>query len=119
MREQVGKATELGGIKWVNTADLVPAFDSPARRRLEQAISTLPKENVGDLVSLAWLGRGYDGNDWAYIRNNAREMLGDDPMEHLGYVISLLIYVQDGMRKIGKSRNRNQDLSDPDSKPET
>lgn len=119
VEKQVGKATEPGGIRWVNTADLVPAFDSPARRRLEQAIGTLPPENVGDLVALAWLGRGFDGSDWTFLRSNAREMLGKDPMEHLGYIVSLLGYVHDGMRKVGEFRNQTQGQANPDSKPET
>jgi len=119
VEEQVGRPFTPGGLKWVNTADLTPAFDSPARRRLEQAIGALPHGNVGDLVALAWLGRGYDGNDWTYLRDNARGLLANDPLEHMGYIISLLGYVQDGMLKIGELGRRNQDQSNPNSKPET
>jgi predicted nucleic acid-binding protein len=119
IEEQVAKAVAPGGIKWVNAADLTPAFDSPARRRLEQAVSSLPHNNVGDLVALAWLGRGFDGNDWAYLRDNARGMLGNDPLQHLGYIISLLIHVEDGIEKLSVLRRLTQDQSDPDAKPET
>ena len=118
VEEHVG-TREPGGLRWVNTADLVPAFESPARRRLQQAISDLPHEYLGDLVALAWLGRGFDGSDWNYLRNDAKEMLSGDPLEHLGYIISLLGYAQDGVRKLRDLRNETPGQSSPNSKPET
>jgi len=119
VEEQVGRPIGGSSLKWVNAVDLVPAFESPARRRLEQAIRTLSHDDMSDLVALAWLGRGYDGHDWAYLRADAHAMLGNDPTQHLGYMISLLSYVQAGIQKISETRTTPQDQSNPDSKPET
>jgi predicted nucleic acid-binding protein len=114
-------ARPIGGgtLRWVNTADLTPAFDSPSRRRLEEAVSALPRETLSDLVALAWLGRGFDGNNWASLHADAREMLGNDPLQHLRYIISLLNYVQAGLQKISNLREQTPDQTNPNPNQET
>ena len=49
-----------------------------------------------DLAALAWLGRGYDGGDFAALRDRARIALGDDPYRHIPYISSLLQYLEQG-----------------------
>jgi predicted nucleic acid-binding protein len=112
VEEQVGKPIGGGSLKWVNAADLAPAFESPSRRRLEEAVSALPHDMLSDLVALAWLGRGYDGSDWALLRDDARAMLGNEPLRHLGYIIGLLAYVRPGIDKIRRltGRTPSQDI---------
>ena len=109
VEEQVGRAIGEGSIKWVDTADLVPALNSPAHLQLKQAISELSVSNLCDLVALAWLGRGFDGRDWATLRKSAEGLLGNNPLEHDAYIISLLNYVRAGveaLNKIPSSANR-------------
>lgn len=117
VEEQVGRTISGGTIKWVNTAELGPAFDSPARRRLENAVSSLTSDILRDLLALGWLGRGYDGNDWNYLRDHASGMLADKPLNHLGYIISLLSYVQIGVQKLSDLQSHR--MSNPQIKPET
>ncbi len=105
----------FGQLKWVNTADLQPAFDSPAYRRLMETISSLSHDNLRDLVALAWLGRGYDGNDWNQLREQADATLGDEPAEHSRYIGSLLPYVRSGIQKISNLDKRQRDQSNPKS----
>jgi predicted nucleic acid-binding protein len=104
VEEQVGRATGERSIKWIDTADLVPAFNSPAHLQLKQAIRELSMSNLCDLVALAWLGRGFDGRDWATLRKSAEGLLGNNPMEHDGYIISLLSYVRGGIEALSKIR---------------
>jgi len=119
VEERVARPIGGGTLKWVNAADLAPAFDSPSRRRLEDAVSTLPHENLADLIALAWLGRGFDGDNWTSLRDDARGMLGNDPLQHLGYMISLMIYVEAGIQKISDFRGRAREQTDPEPKQET
>jgi predicted nucleic acid-binding protein len=116
---QVGRPIGGGTIKWVNTADLTPALDSPGRRRLRQALSELSRDNLRDLVALAWLGRGHDGRDWIALRKSAESMLGNKPLEHDGYITSLLSYVQEGIQALIKIRGQRPDRTDPNTKRET
>lgn len=97
VQERVGRPFGTGKLKLVNTADLTPAFDSPSRRQLRQALHELTTGSLCDLVALAWLGRGYDGHDWAALRKDAEGLLSNAPKEHEGYIISLLGYVQSGI----------------------
>ncbi len=53
---------------FVNTQDLGPAWDSPAVRRFERALAELSDDQLTDVAALAWLGRGYDGQDFAYLK---------------------------------------------------
>jgi predicted nucleic acid-binding protein len=84
----------------VNSTALKPAFDSPAYRRLLDALNALSTDDLCDLVALAWLGRGYDGHDWDRLRQQSQAMLGGRPSDHLPYVTSLLGYVEPGLEKI-------------------
>jgi Protein of unknown function (DUF3775) len=89
-----------GRFSFVHSTALRPAFDSPAFRRLMDALSTLSTDDLCDLVALAWLGRGYDGDDWDWLKQRSQAMLGINPSEHLPYVASLLGYVKPGLEKI-------------------
>ena len=95
-----------GGWSFVNSTALKPAFDSPAYRRLLDALNALSTDDLRDLVALSWLGRGYDGHDWDRLRQQSQTMLGEKPSEHLRYVVSLLGYVKPGLEKI---EGRRQD----------
>lgn len=105
-------------VKFVNTADLGPAFDSPAYLNLQSAIRDLPQEHVGDLVALGWLGRGFDGHDWRRLREQA-DAIGNDPPKHLGYVIQLLTHVHEGARKLSSLHDQSSPQVSPDTNPET
>lgn len=103
VEEQVSRPFGTGKLKWVNTADLTSAFDSPSRRQLRQALRGLPTSSVCDLVALAWLGRGYDGRDWAALRKSAEGLLGNTPLQHEGYIISLLSFVEPGIETLTRT----------------
>lgn len=98
VREKV--AEKSGELSIVSSMALNPAFDSPAYRRLLDSLNALATDDLGDLVALAWLGRGYDGHDWDRLRQQSRAMLGGKPSEHLRYVASLLSYVKPALEKI-------------------
>lgn len=118
VEDAVGRPIGDMTAKLVNTADLGPAFDSPAYRNLQLAIDKLSKENVGDLVALGWLGRGYDGHDWEHLRERANAF-GNEPLEHLGYVLQLLTHVHEGARRLSDFRNQAILKANPDTAPET
>jgi predicted nucleic acid-binding protein len=102
--DRVARPIGGGTIKWINSAELAPAFDSPSRRNLRRALSELSGENLRDLVALAWLGRGFDGRDWGSLRKSAEDMLGNTPLEHEGYITSLLSYVEEGLQALSELR---------------
>ncbi len=89
-----------GSFVIVKSGDLRPAFDSLAFRRLMDALNALSIDDLSDLLALAWLGRGYDGDNWEHLRRQSRAMLGGEPSEHFRYVASLLGHVQCGLDKI-------------------
>jgi predicted nucleic acid-binding protein len=82
---------------FVATQDLQPAWESPARRRLQGALGGLSEAELADLVALGWLGRGYDGVDFSALQVKARTMLHDGPSRHVAYVTSILQYVEQGL----------------------
>ncbi len=82
---------------FVATQDLQPAWESPARRRLQSALGGLSKAELADLVALGWLGRGYDGGDFSALQVKARTMLHDDPSRDIAYVTSILQYIEQGL----------------------
>lgn len=92
--------SEPAVLRIVSTADLGPAFSSPAYLRLAEAVRDLSHDQIRDVVALAWLGRGYDGSNWSKLRDHAQGMLGDNPLRHLNYIMGLLYYLRAGAEKI-------------------
>jgi hypothetical protein len=86
---------------------------APIRRHLEAALSELSTENLSDLVALAWLGRGLDGRDWTSLRQSAGQLLGNSPLVHKRYIISLLGYVRQGIDTLAESRQTRSGQADP------
>jgi predicted nucleic acid-binding protein len=113
VEEQVGKPLGGGTTKWVDSADLRPALDSPNHQLLRQALNGLSRDNLRDIVALAWLGRGHDGTDWMTLRTGAEGLLGSRPLEHEGYIVSLLSYVQEGIETLRKTK---PDQTNPNAK---
>jgi len=104
VEDQVGKPIGSGTLKLIHGVDLAPAFDSPSHRGLRQALGDLSFDELYDIVALAWLGRGLDGHDWLALHKRAEELLGNRPLEHEGYIISLFDYVRQGIETLTKLR---------------
>ncbi len=87
------KAQPLAGI--VSVQDLAPAFASPDYRRLVQLIEDLSPDERADLIALCWLGRSYNHDSWASLREQARSL--EDGNSHAAYIISKLHNLQRGI----------------------
>lgn len=85
-----------------NTAELQPVFDSPAYHRLHSVIETLDEMEQADVLALGWLGRGYDGTDWAAIRSRAAITIKSNDTRFLRYVGGMTIYLEDGLASLRK-----------------
>ena len=116
VEKQVSRPVGEGTLKWINTKDLTPALHSPIRRRLSQTLSDLSPDELSDVVALAWLGRGNDGHDWSRLRRSAENLLGQEPLEYEGYIISLLGYVRNGLLILDNLRGAKPDQSTPATK---
>lgn len=76
--------------------DLQPAFESPAYIALERDIGRLSPHQVAVLLALAWLGRGYDGNDFDWLYDQAGH-LANEPHRHAPYIISQITHLDRGI----------------------
>lgn len=89
--------TEGKEFRIYNMAELQPAFDSPAYHRLHAVIETLNEMEQADVLALGWLGRHYDGEDWATIRGRAETMIKGNDARFLRYVGGMTIYLENGL----------------------
>lgn len=87
-----------------NTAELQPMLDSPAYHRLQSAIENLDETEQADVLTLGWLGRGYDGEDWAAIRDRAEMMIKGKNARFLQYIAGMTIYLKAGLAALRKQR---------------
>ena len=78
-------------------SELQPLFDSPAYRRLNSEIEKLSAVEQADILALGWLGRGYDGGDWAPIRERAETAIKGSDKRFLPYVGGMAIYLEQGL----------------------
>jgi hypothetical protein len=60
------------------------------------------------------MNRGYDGHDWLSLRTSAQSFLGARPLDHEGYIISLLGYVHSGVEILSRIRKKSPDRTNPD-----
>ncbi|KQP94296.1 hypothetical protein ASF60_12620 [Methylobacterium sp. Leaf113] len=73
-----------------------PAVEAPDFLRLKSLIADLPISDLRDLVTVCWLGRGFDGGDWIDIREQAERLIGP---EDRNYVLSLVSYLSAGLER--------------------
>lgn len=85
-----------------NLAQLQPVFDSPAYHHLHSAIEKLNEAEQADVLALGWLGRGYDGSDWATIRARAETAIKGNDARYLRYVGGMAIYLENGLAALRK-----------------
>jgi hypothetical protein len=80
--------------------------DDPAVTELTAAIRGLNEDEQGDLVALAWLGRG-DGElaNWREIRSEAARARNDRTAEYLTSMPLLADYLEDAMADFGYARS--------------
>ena len=71
-------------------------LSSPANRRLQKTILTLPQSEQIDLLALGWLGQGYSGTDWFELQNKARRSLLASTDPKLVYLVSMAVYFETG-----------------------
>jgi predicted nucleic acid-binding protein len=83
--------------QFVEITALQPLFDSPAAHRLHSVIQSFNHEELADVLALGWLGRGYDGTDWAKIRQQAKAAIKAHDSDYLRYVESITIYLRQGL----------------------
>jgi predicted nucleic acid-binding protein len=92
--------TAADKIRFVNTRELQPAWDSPAHGNLRHALALLSDAELKELAALAWLGRGYDGHDFAVLKKHADTTFSDGATHHIPYITSLLRYVESGIASL-------------------
>ena len=102
--ERVSKPFGDSGLRIHSHVDLRPAFDSPAYVRLKESIANLTSKQAAVFLALAWLGRGYSGNDFDRLYQQAAT-LASQPSSHAPYIISQIGYLDRGIA-IYDARNR-------------
>ncbi|MEA1671971.1 DUF3775 domain-containing protein [Nitrospirillum sp. BR 11163] len=75
--------------------------DDPTAIELRAAINALNDDEVIDLIALAWLGRGDD--DWAAVRDLARERHHRHSASYLMGMPALGDYLEEGLAALGYS----------------
>lgn len=79
----------------------LPAFDSPAYRRLSEVLKSQPVEQIALLVALGWLGRSYHrASQWDDLLANARSLVGRGVDNNLRYIIAQMSLVSHGLEKL-------------------
>lgn len=78
--------------------------DDPAQQELRQILSDLNTDQLADLVTLTWLGRGdFDKSEWRAMRAQARRL---DPRRTPDYLIETPLvadYLSEGLAALGLS----------------
>ena len=74
------------------------------RAELRAAIDNLNEDQIGDLIALAWLGRGdYDERGWGEARMLARDRAERHSADYLLGMPALGDYLEEGLTMIGYS----------------
>ena len=80
-------------------------FDYPSddtRNELRAAIDNLNEDAIGDLIALAWVGRGdYDQKGWGEARMLARERNEGEAADYLLGMPLLGDYLEEGLAALG------------------
>ena len=98
VKANVSRPTGVPGLTIVSTSDLKPAFESPVYVSLKQSISVMTPHQTAIILALAWLGRGYDGDDFDRLYDHATNIAAQ-PEKHAPYIISLITYVDRGIAR--------------------
>lgn len=80
-----------------------PAFDSPAYRRLAQLLLDLSREELAQVIALAWYGRDYEHGELTSLIRNARRFFAEQPERDMPYIVSVMGTVRAGFRKFHRS----------------
>jgi predicted nucleic acid-binding protein len=102
-RNLIDRLTEGQTLPIYNTSELGPVLNSPAYRRLNDAIEMLPEAEQADLLALGWLGRGYEQQGWLNIRARAESSIHSNDVHFLEYVASMTIYIAEGLAALRNS----------------
>jgi predicted nucleic acid-binding protein len=98
--DSLKKPSEVGHIEFQDAADFVPAFTSPAHVALAKLLDQLPKDDLGIVLALGWLGRSYhQADDWPGLLSNARGMVTDGAKRHQAYFMAQMASVRLGIEK--------------------
>ncbi|MBL8582205.1 MAG: PIN domain-containing protein [Rhizobiaceae bacterium] len=94
--KKVGQPLGDGGSTIYQIGDLQPAFEAPTYVALKREICRLSPHQSAVLIALAWLGRGYDGDDFDGLYDQAAH-LAAEPDRHAPYIISLITHIDRGI----------------------
>ena len=76
--------------------------DDATQTELRAAIDNLNDDEVGDVIALAWLGRGdYDEKGWGEARTLAREQREEHASDYLLGMPALGDYLEEGLSMLG------------------
>jgi predicted nucleic acid-binding protein len=98
VKAKVSRPTGVPGLNVVSTSDLKLAFESPVYVSLKQSISGMTPHQTATILALAWLGRGYDGDDFDRLYDHAANIAAQPEM-HAPYIISLITYIDRGIAR--------------------
>jgi hypothetical protein len=78
--------------------------DDPTYEEIKQFLSSLNEDEIGDLLALAWLGRGdYDKDEWKSAQAEARRIENRNAADYLIGTPLIGDYLEEGLSQLGYS----------------
>lgn len=76
--------------------------DTPARARLLTLLDGLDRDDLVELVALAWIGRGdFEWSDWPTAVARARNLISTRPAEYLADLPGFPFYLRSALVSLG------------------